>query len=78
MRMKAHEEIIKFIAAGPSVSNLASFKASPETQQRVESLIRKEKTDGLTPDEKLELDDFMQLEHLMTLVKARARKNLSQ
>lgn len=75
--MKAYEEIAEFIAAGPSVDTVANFQASAQTKERVEFLIRKEKTDGLTPEEKTELDDFMQLEHLMRLVKARARRNLS-
>jgi hypothetical protein len=75
--MKAHEEIVEFIAAGPSVRNVADFQASPEAKARVEFLIRKEKNDGLTPEERVELDDFMHLEHLMRLAKARARGHLS-
>ena len=74
--MKAYEEIVEFIATGPSVGHIANFQASPETKQRVGFLLRKEKTEELTPEEKRELDDFMQLEHLMVLVKARARRNL--
>jgi hypothetical protein len=75
--MKAHEEVIEFIAGGPSIRNVADFQASAEARARVESLIRKEKTDGLTPGEKTELDDFMALEHLMRLAKARARGHLA-
>jgi hypothetical protein len=75
--MKAHEEVIEFIAGGPSVRSVADFQASPAAKARVESLIRKEKNDGLTPGEKSELDDFMALEHLMRLAKARAGRNLS-
>jgi len=71
--MKAYDEVIEFIAGGPSVRRVADFQASPETKARVEWLIRKEKTDGLTAAEKTELDDFMALEHLMRLAKARAR-----
>lgn len=74
--MKAYEEVIEFIATGPSPENLANYHASPQARERVESLIRKEKNDGLSDEEKLELDDFMQLEHLMRLVKARARGHL--
>jgi hypothetical protein len=33
-----------------------------------------EKTSALSPDEKSELDHYMQLEHLMRLAKARARR----
>lgn len=75
--MKAHEEVIEFIAGGPSVRSVAGFQASAEAKSRVELLIRKEKTDGLTPAEKSELDDFMALEHIMRLAKAKARGHLS-
>ena len=75
--MKAHDEVIEFIAGGPSIRNVADFRASPEAKARVEWLIRKEKNDGLTPEEKSELDDFMTLEHIMRLAKAKARGHLS-
>lgn len=75
--MKAYAEAIEFIAGGPSVRRVADFQASPKTKARVELLIRKEKNDGLTPGEKSELDDFLALEHLMRLAKARARGRLA-
>lgn len=71
--MKAYEEVVEFIAAGPSSARVAQFTASPKTQERVADLLHREKTTGLSPEETLELDDFMQLEHLMRLVKARAQ-----
>jgi hypothetical protein len=75
--MKAYEEVIEFIAAGPNTKRVADFRASAETKARVESLIEKEKNEGLSANEKAELDDFLQLEHLMRLVKARARQRLA-
>lgn len=74
---RAYEEIVDFIAAGTSPSSIISFHPSAEVKQRVADLIRREKTIGLTPDEISELDHFMQLEHLMRLAKARARKYIS-
>jgi hypothetical protein len=74
--VKAYEEIIEFISAGPTVSRLANFQASEATKERVAFLIRKEKTEGLALEEKAELDDYMELEHLMRLVKARAHQRL--
>ena len=75
--MKAHEEIIEFIAAGPSARSVADFQASPEAKERAALLIRKEKSEGLTPDEKAELDGFEKLELIMNLAKARARQRLA-
>lgn len=75
--LKAYEELIDFIAAGTTPDNIVTFRPSEETKQRVADLLRREKTTGLTPDELSELDRYMQLEHLMRLAKARARKYLS-
>lgn len=40
--------------------------------QRVWTLIAKEKESGLLPEEKVELDDYLKLEHLVVLAKTRA------
>jgi uncharacterized protein YnzC (UPF0291/DUF896 family) len=37
-------------------------------------LVQKEKEQGLTPEERGELDDYERLEHLLILAKAKARK----
>jgi hypothetical protein len=70
---KAHEEIIDFIASGPSSRAVMDFMASSDTRQRVEDLVRKQKQDGLLPEEAEELSDFVQLEKLMRQAKAKAR-----
>jgi len=72
----AYDEIVDFIAAGTSPAGVASFEASEATKQKVAELIHREKTSGLSPDETAELNDYLQLEHLMRLAKARARQHL--
>ncbi len=74
---KAYEEVIDFIAAGTSPVNLVAFQPSDEAKRRVAYLLAQEKAAPLTPDEKSELDHYVQLEHLMRLAKARARKLLA-
>jgi len=74
--LKAYDEIIEFIASGTSPGSVITFKPSESAKIRVEELIFREKTAGLSTDEKSELDLYMQLEHLMRLAKARARKYL--
>jgi hypothetical protein len=70
---KAFEEIVGFVAAGATREAVLRFQASAETKARVEFLIHKEKTGGLLPEETSELDDYLRLEHLMRMAKARAR-----
>jgi O-succinylbenzoate synthase len=74
---RAYEEMIDLIAAGTTPDALIAFRPSEEAKQRVVDLIQREKTIGLTAEETSELDHYMQLEHLMRLAKARARKYLS-
>ena len=69
----AYAEIIDFIASGTTPSSVISFQASEETKDRVADLIYREKTTGLTTEESSELNDYLQLEHIMRLAKARAR-----
>jgi len=73
---RAYEEVIDFLAAGTSPDNLVAFRPSEEARRRVSHLIEMEKSDSLTPEEKSELDHYLQLEHLMRLAKARARRHL--
>ncbi len=70
---KAYDEIVEFIASGSTPESLLQFQPSEESRQRVHELIRKEKSEGLLPEEKAELDDYLKLEHLMRMAKARAK-----
>jgi hypothetical protein len=74
---RAYEEVIDFLAAGISPGNLVAFQPSEEAKRRIADLIEREKLATLTPDEKSELDHYVQLEHLMRLAKARAHQHLS-
>lgn len=69
-------EIIDFIAAGTTPKSVIEYRPSEEAQQRVETLIAREKKGKLSPDEKSELDHFMELEHIIRMAKARARQIL--
>ena len=74
-------EIIDFIAAGTTPEAVAKFRPSPEAQHRLAALIereKREKVDSLSPEEKAELDHFMELEHILRMAKARARQILSR
>ncbi|MGD1085963.1 MAG: hypothetical protein ABSA47_14595 [Verrucomicrobiota bacterium] len=72
--MKCYEEVIDFIASGPSPGAVAAFHLSDAGNQRAELLVRREKGGELTASEKSELDHYLELEHIMRLAKARARQ----
>ena len=72
--MRAYEEVIDFIAAGSSSAGVVEFQPSEAARQRFADLLEREKDHGLLPDEQSELEHYLQLEHLMRLAKARARR----
>jgi hypothetical protein len=69
---KVYEEVVNFIAAGTTPESVIAFRPSQEAKERVADLVDREKTTGLTPEEKAELDHYVEIEHLMRMAKARA------
>ena len=74
---KAYEEVVDFIAGGNTPESVVAFRPSEVARARVSDLLAREKADGLSAEEKSELDHYAQLEHLMRLAKARARQFLA-
>ena len=74
----AYEEFVDFIAAGTTPETVIAFRPSEAAKTRVAELIRREKSDSLSPDETSELQHYLHIEHLMRLAKARARQRLGQ
>ena len=72
--MKVYDEIIDFLVEKTQTNELLLFKPSEESKKRVRELLFSEKDGKISATEKAELDDFMKLEHLMRLAKARAKK----
>ena len=72
-----YTEFIDFIATGTTPNTIISFRPSDAVKERVADLIHREKTTGLSDDETAELNQYMQLEHIMRLAKARARQHLT-
>lgn len=70
-------EIIEFLAQGRTYSEVLAFKVSSQAQERLEELLDKNREDVLTPQEKGELDTYQQINHLLILLKARARAALA-
>lgn len=74
----AYHEIIEFIAAGTTPEEVANFRPSLDAQRRIADLLEREREQHLSPEEKAELDHFMELEHILRMAKARARQILSR
>jgi hypothetical protein len=72
---KSYDEIIDFIAAGTTPEAVVAFRPSDTVQQRVAELVERSKDGSISPQDQSELEDYLQLEHIMIMAKARARQH---
>ena len=66
-------EMLDFLASGPTPAQIVAFKLSPAAHRRLETLLDKNREAGLNDAEEAELDAYEQVNHLLLLLKARAR-----
>jgi hypothetical protein len=74
---QAYLEVLDFLVTCPTPQDILAFKVSPEAQDRLRSLLDKNREGALTESEVAELDAYEQLEHLMILMKARAMASVN-
>lgn len=69
-------EFLAFLAHGPEAGEIVAFLPSEVTVARVRELLRRSKDSRLTSEEEAEMDDIAEMDHLITQVKAQARRHL--
>lgn len=74
---KAYAEVVEFLAAGTTPQAIVNFQISQGAKERVADLIYRHSHERLTREEESELDNFLHVEHLLTLIKALAHKYIS-
>ncbi len=75
--LEYYEDAVELMATGPKPEQIVSFKPSEKLQERARELIFKEKEGSIIPEEQHELDQILFFDHIMRLIKARARHYLS-
>jgi len=70
-------EMIDFIVSRTTPDALSQFRPSEASQRRVSELVDRQHDGSLSAEEASELEDFVQIEHLLIMAKARARLQLA-
>ncbi len=70
---KVYEELVEFIAR-LSPKEVVNFRPSEVSRQRLEDLLKRRRESALTPEEEEELENYLVIEHLFRLAKARAQE----
>ena len=71
--LKAYDEVMDFLASGPSPFAILQFQLSAEARQRASTLLQKDRTQGLTDTETQELDFYVELCDFLGILRAKAQ-----
>jgi hypothetical protein len=70
------EVVTDFLGSAPALEEIATYRLPTDLQDRAHQLLDRNRAGTLTPDERNEMNEFSQIDHLMTLVKTKARLKL--
>lgn len=65
-----------FIGSAPTLEEIAAYRLPDELQHRAHELLDKNHNGILSEAEHAEMSEFRQIDHLLTLIKAKARLTL--
>ena len=71
-----YAEVLDFLVTSPTPEAIVDFKVSASIQARLRELLEKNQEDVLSEEEQAELDAYEQIDHLVTLLKARAHSQI--
>lgn len=71
-------EVLDFLASTPTPEAIVAFHASEPLQERIRYLLEQNRKDSLTDEEKTELDNYIELDYFVTMLKIRAKKKLAE
>ena len=69
--------VLEKLAALPSPEEVLALRPAPALQERIDALLEKNRTAGLSPDDQREWEQYQYLEHLVRLAKASAQRKLN-
>jgi|GEM_PF-2068826 len=70
------DEVLDKLADAPAPAEVLQWKLSRKAQSRIEALLERNRTTGLTPEEEREWKCFERIEHFVRLAKTRAAARL--
>ncbi len=78
LQFEGAANVLEFLAGLPEPAAVLALRPSPALQLRIETLLEKNRAEGLTPVEANEWEQIEYLEHLVRIAKAHARRRLNE
>ena len=68
--------VTDFLSSAPSLEEIADYRLPESLQVWAHTLLDKNREGSLSDGERAQMEEFRQIDHLLTLVKAKARLKL--
>lgn len=68
--------VTDFLGTAPTLEEIAAYRLLDEFQEYAHALLDKNRKERLTPEEQADIEEFRHVDHLLTLIKAKARLKL--
>ena len=68
--------VTDFLGSAPTLEAIADYRLPDDLQVRTHELLDKNRAGSLNEDERHEMEEFRLIDHLLTLVKAKAKITL--
>lgn len=76
LSMPFYEQVLDFLATGPSAQEIVRFRPSVAAQQRFSELLEFNRQRPLTLVESEELDHYVRIDRMISLLKAKAYNHI--
>jgi hypothetical protein len=70
--------VTDFLASAPSLQALADYRLSDDLHKYAHSLLDKNRAGTLTDEERHQMEEIREIDHLLVLIKAKAKLYLNQ
>ncbi len=71
-----YEDVLEFLAGGPSTQQVVEYRPSAVAQKRFSALLDANRQRTLSLSEEEELDHYVQMDRMLSLLKAKSYKRL--
>ncbi|GEM_PF-1799642 len=72
------EAITDFLAQSPTAQEILDYKFPSHLDDYLQELMNKNSTSAISPEELVELEDFLRFEHFITLLQLKVRVKLTE
>lgn len=72
-----YEQVLEFLASGPSVAEIVAYRPPRAAQARFSRLLEANRERTLNPQEEEELDHYIDMDRMLSLLKAKASSRLA-